>query len=73
MIVAKVLAKGQVVIPKEIREKTHIVPGDKVEVKLTEEGIVILPLKKNQTEKYRGLVKGRLSMNDLEKLYEEKP
>lgn len=32
-------------IPKEAREKANIRPGDKVEVKVTKEGIVILPLK----------------------------
>jgi len=73
MLVAKVLGKGQIVIPKEVRKKTSIAPGDKVEIKVTEEGIIILPLKKSYTENYRGLVKGKLSMKDLEKLYVEKP
>jgi AbrB family looped-hinge helix DNA binding protein len=72
MLVAKVLGKGQIVIPKEARKKASIVPGDKVEVKVTEKGIVILPLKKSYTESFRGLVKGRLSMEDLERLYAEK-
>jgi AbrB family looped-hinge helix DNA binding protein len=72
MLVAKVLGKGQIVIPKEARKKASIVPGDKVEVRVTEEGIVILPLKKSYTESFRGLVKGRLSMEDLERLYAEK-
>jgi AbrB family looped-hinge helix DNA binding protein len=72
MLVAKVLGKGQIVIPKEARKKASIVPGDKVEVRVTEEGIVILPLKKSYTESFRGLVKGRLSMKDLERLYAEK-
>jgi AbrB family looped-hinge helix DNA binding protein len=72
MLVAKVLGKGQIVIPKEARKKASIVPGDKVEVKVTDKGIVILPLKKSYTESFRGLVKGRLSMEDLERLYAEK-
>lgn len=72
MLVAKVLGKGQIVIPKEARKKASIAPGDKVEVKVTEKGIVILPLKKSYTESFRGLVKGRLSMEDLERLYAEK-
>jgi len=69
---AKVLAKGQIVIPKEAREKARISPGQKVEVRVTDEGIVILPLRKSYTESYRGLLKGKLSMKELEKLYAEK-
>lgn len=73
MLVAKVLEKGQIVIPKEARERAHIGPGDKVEVKVTRRGIVILPLKENHTESFAGLVKGKLSLKELEKLYAEKP
>jgi AbrB family looped-hinge helix DNA binding protein len=72
MLVAKVLEKGQIVIPNEIRKKANLIPGDKVEVKLTEEGIVILPFKKSYTESFRGHLKGKLSLGKLEKLYAEK-
>ena len=72
MLVAKVLAKGQIVIPKEARKKANLVPGDNVEVKVTEDGIIIVPLKKSYTEKFRGIVKGKLSMEELERLYAEK-
>ena len=73
MLVAKVLDKGQIVIPKEAREKAKIAPGDKVEVKVTKEGISILPLKKSFTDDFRGHVKGKLSIEKLEKLHAEKP
>ena len=73
MIVAKMLGKGQIVIPKEARLKVNLVPGDKVEIKIIEDGIMILPFKKKCTESYKGLVKGKLSLKDLEKLYAEKP
>lgn len=72
MLVAKVLEKGQIVIPKEARKKANISPGDKVEVKVTREGVIILPLKKSYTESFKGLVKGKLSLEKLEKLYAEK-
>lgn len=73
MPIARVLTKGQIVIPKELREKANISPGDKVEVKVTKEGIVISPIKKTYAEKFAGIVKGKLSLKDLEKLYAEKP
>jgi AbrB family looped-hinge helix DNA binding protein len=72
MLIAKVLQKGQIVIPKEAREKAHIGPGDKVEVRVTEQGIVILPLRKGQAESYQGTVKGKLSLEELERLYAER-
>jgi len=72
MLVAKILEKGQIVIPKEARKKANLAPGDKVEVKVTKKGIVILPFKKSYTESFKGLVKGKLSMEELEKLYAEK-
>lgn len=73
MLVARVLAKGQVVIPKELRDKAHISQGDRVEVKMAKDGILILPIKETHAEKYRGIVKGKLSLEDLEGLYAEKP
>jgi AbrB family looped-hinge helix DNA binding protein len=73
MATAKVLAKGQIVIPKDIRTEMNLSPGDRVEVKVTQEGIVILPVKKSYTELYKGIVKGRLSLDELEELHGTKP
>lgn len=73
MLIAKVLGKGQIVIPKKARDKVNLVPGDKVEVKVTEEGIVILPFRKSYTESFKGHVKGKLSLKELENFYAEKP
>ena len=72
MPMARVLAKGQIVIPKEIREKANIRTGDKVDVQMTPKGIVVVPIKKTYTEKVRGIVKGKLSMKELEDLYAER-
>ena len=73
MLIAKVLGKGQIVIPKEAREKAKLFPGDKVEVQVTEEGIIILPFKRSYTESFKGHIKGKLSVKKLEKLYAERP
>ncbi|MDP3260044.1 MAG: AbrB/MazE/SpoVT family DNA-binding domain-containing protein [Thermodesulfovibrionales bacterium] len=69
---ARVLAKGQIVIPKEIREKANIHAGDNVDVQMTLKGIVVVPIRKTYTDKARGIVKGKLSMEELEDLYAEK-
>ncbi len=72
MPTARVLAKGQIVIPKDIREKANIHTGDKVDVQITPKGIIVVPIKKTYTEKTRGSVKGKLSMKDMDDLYAEK-
>lgn len=72
MSMAKVLAKGQIVIPKDIREKANLHTGDKVDVQMTPKGIVVIPIRKTYTEKVRGSIKGKLSLQELEELYAEK-
>ena len=72
MSMAKVLAKGQIVIPKDIREKANLHTGDKVDVQMTPKGIVVVPIRKTYTEKLRGSIKGKLSLQELEDLYAEK-
>jgi len=68
-LIAKVLKKGQIVIPKEIREKTGITPGDRVEVKVVKSDILISPFREKYTEEAKGVIKGRLSLKELEELY----
>jgi AbrB family looped-hinge helix DNA binding protein len=73
MSIAKVLTKGQIVIPKEIRERVNIRPGDRVEITATEKHVMILPVRTTYTETFKGAVKGKLSLKELAKLYAEKP
>ena len=68
-MIAKVLKKGQIVIPKEIREKIGITPGDRVEVKVVKSNILISPFREKYTEEAKGVIKGRLSLKELEELY----
>lgn len=45
-VLAKLTSGGQVTLPKEIRNKTNMQPGDFVEVELNEEGQIIMKPKK---------------------------
>lgn len=45
-MLTKLTSGGQITLPKEIREKTNMQPGDFVEVKLEEEGRIVLTPKK---------------------------
>jgi AbrB family looped-hinge helix DNA binding protein len=42
---SRVRAKGQVTIPREIRERAHIEEGDPVEFEMVPEGILLRPQK----------------------------
>ncbi|WP_297488117.1 AbrB/MazE/SpoVT family DNA-binding domain-containing protein [Thermococcus sp.] len=55
MVRVKVSSKGQIVLPKIIREKFDIREGDEIEVLDLGDEIVLVPVKKNL--KLRGLVR----------------
>ncbi len=46
----------QIVIPRDIRETLRVEPGQRIEVLLYENHIVLVPLK--PIEEYRGFLKG---------------
>ena len=51
----KVTTKGQVTIPKEIRKRLGIEPGDEIEFEETDEGYVLRKITDdNPFEKWRG-------------------
>jgi len=45
-MLAKLTSGGQVTLPKEIRRKSNMLPGDFVEIKLDRQGHIILTPKK---------------------------
>lgn len=52
----KITSKGQVTIPKEVREKMGIKSGDYIEVRETKEGYMIRKaVDKEKIEKYVGI------------------
>lgn len=54
--ITKVSSKGQITIPKKVRDELDIESGDKVLVELTERAALIKPLKK-PSESMRGIGK----------------
>jgi len=71
-LIARVLKKGQIVIPKAIRQQTGITPGHRVELKVVGEKIIISEFREKYTEEAKGVIKGRLSLKELEELYESR-
>ena len=64
MLTAKVSKKGWIVIPKEIRERHNIKPGDKVQLFDVASDIVIAKVHKDPIAVGRGLLKGGPSMTE---------
>lgn len=53
---SRVTSKGQVTIPKEIRDKLGIQPGDELRFEATVEGVIIRKeIQENRFEKWRGV------------------
>lgn len=65
-----VTTKGQVTIPKEVREILGLVPGSKVRFRRTEQGdIVIEPARgerpASRFAKYRGFLSGGMTTDEI--------
>jgi len=59
---SKIGPKGQVTIPKELREKYHLLEGEDVVVVPSAEGVLV----KHPTISLRGRLKGRINTEGLE-------
>jgi AbrB family looped-hinge helix DNA binding protein len=62
MPVVKTSSKGQVVIPKEVRDKLGIKAGNKIIVKVVDDHAEIIPLPDNPIEALCGCLKGGPSL-----------
>jgi len=70
MSITKLSSKGQITVPKEVRDKLDLEPGDRVLVEVAEHFAVIRPLKK-PSESMKGIGKetksklGNISATEL--------
>ena len=62
MPIVKTSAKGQIVVPKEIREKLGIAPGKKVLFRIVDNHAEIIPLPDDPIKALRGMLKGGRSL-----------
>jgi len=62
MPILKTSIKGQIVIPKEIREKLGITPGRKVLLRIVGKHAEITPLPEDPIKAMRGILKGGPSL-----------
>ena len=67
MLATKISSKGQIVIPKELREKLKIRPGTFLNVRVEKDDIVLSPMKMTPIEKLYGKFAGEKILDELEK------
>ena len=60
-------SKGQLVLPKKIREKLHLKNGDQFQARIVDGKIILEPVKKDAIEKLHGILAG----TDILKVLEE--
>lgn len=67
MLATKISSKGQLVIPKEVREKLKIKPGAFFHVRLEKNNIVLIPMKKGPLDNLYGKFAGEKILAELER------
>ena len=67
----RVAKKGQIVIPKPLRERFRIRENSHVMLVATEEGVLIRPTLQKPWSGLRGLIRGTLTIKELDRLLEE--
>jgi AbrB family looped-hinge helix DNA binding protein len=67
MLTAKISSKGQIVIPKEVRERLKIDPGTCFRVRIEKDEIILTPLKATPLERLYHRYAGEGILEELEK------
>lgn len=60
MAESTVTSKGQITIPKAVRERLHLEPGDKVYFDVQDDGSVSMVTRKHSIESLFGLLKAKV-------------
>jgi AbrB family looped-hinge helix DNA binding protein len=61
MAESTVTSKGQITIPKAVRERLHLEPGDKVYFDVQDDGSVSMMTRKHPIESLFGLLKSKVN------------
>ena len=67
MLTTRISSKGQMVVPKEVRDKLKIKPGNYFYVRLEKNNIILTPMKTHPLDRLYGRYSGEKGLTDLEK------
>ena len=65
MAIVTVSTKGQIVIPKEVRESLSLRPGTKIDVKSKGDEIILKPMRESISDRLYGKYRGVDLLKDL--------
>lgn len=71
MPVVTLSSKGQLVIPKEIREKLSLKGGEKLSIHVENGRLIITPLKERSWQRWKGFLRGTNTLKELEREHAE--
>jgi antitoxin PrlF len=55
MAIARITSKGQITVPKEVRDRLGVQPGDALEFRFEEDRLEVYPIPRRRLTDYRGL------------------
>jgi len=55
MTIARITSKGQITIPKPVRERLGVEPGDAPEFRFKDDHLTVVPIRRRHWEEFRGL------------------
>ena len=59
MAASTVTSKGQITLPKQIREHLHVVPGDRIDFVVKDNGQVVVRPARSRLKQLRGMLRDR--------------
>ncbi len=55
MALARITSKGQITVPKEVRERLGVAPGDSLEFRFESDRLEVLPVRRRRLSEFRGI------------------
>ena len=59
MSTSTITSKGQITLPKQIREHLHLAPGDRIDFVVEEDGEVVVRPARSRLKQLRGMLRDR--------------
>jgi antitoxin PrlF len=59
MPASTVTSKGQITVPRKIRERLHLAPGDRIDFVVEENGVIVVRRAQSRLGQLRGMLRNR--------------